>query len=47
VLIKDVSHFLLKADPCRIPAFHHLVEKDPEKRFQVIRNFMRSSRGVR
>jgi hypothetical protein len=47
VLIEDVSHLLIEAKPFRIPAFDHLVEKHPEKRFQVIRNFMRSSRGVK
>ena len=46
VLIEDISHFFFKAKPFRIPAFDHLVEKHPEKRFQVIGNFMRSSRRV-
>jgi hypothetical protein len=47
VLIEDVSHLLFEADPFRIPAFDHFVEKHPEKRLQVIRNFMRSSRGIK
>jgi hypothetical protein len=36
VLIKDVLHLLYEAEPFRIPAFDHFVEKNPEKRFQVI-----------
>jgi hypothetical protein len=47
MLIENVSRLFFKAEPFRIPAFDHLVEKHPEKRFQVIRHLMGSSRGVK
>ncbi len=46
VLIKDVLHLLCEVFPCGIAAFDHLVEKNPEERFQVIRDLMGSSQRI-
>jgi hypothetical protein len=46
VLIKDILHLDNKVYRPSIAALGHQVEKNPEKRFQIIRDLMRPARRI-
>jgi len=46
VLIKDVSHLVYERHSHGVAAFGHQVEKNPKKRFQIIRDLMRPARRI-